>query len=189
MVFFVDEAHRVVDEQEGDRHGVDHIAEQQPLEAVDIEQLEAEQTGDQALLAERVDDGKAVGDGRQEHGQGRNALQRAPEARRQAGIVDRIGERKRDHGCEAGRSAGYGKAVEQRLPEALLRQHLAVKRRGKAALIEGFQQQAHGRDEQERGKHDGDRNKDRLDLGVFSLHGLIPPQPAGRRTAHRYCCA
>ena len=186
---FVDEAHRVVDEQEGNRHGIDHIAEQQPLKAVDVEQLEAEQPGDQALLAERIDDGKAVGDRRQEHGQGRNALQRALEARRQAGIVDRIGERKRDHGCKAGRSAGYGKAVEERLPEAVLRQDLAVKRRGKAALVKGFKEQPHGRDEQERGKHDGDRNKDRLDLSVFSLHGLIPPQPAGRRTAHRYCCA
>ena len=186
---FVDEAHRVVDEQEGNRHGVDHITEQQPLKAVDIEQLEAEQTGDQALLAERIDDGKAVGNRRQEHGQGRHALQRALEARRQAGIVDRIGERKRDHGCKAGRSAGYGKAVEKRLPEAFLYQYLAVKRRGKAALIKGFEQQAHSRDKQEHGKHHGDRNKDRLDLSVFSLHGLIPPQPAGRRTAHRYCCA
>ena len=186
---FVDKAHRVVDEQEGDRHGVDHIAEQQAGKAVDVEQLESEQPGDQSLLAKRVDDGKAVGDGGQEHGQRGDALQPALEARRQTGVVDRIGERKGDHGRKAGSRARYGEAVEERLPEAVLRHHLAVKRRGEPALIKGFEQQPHRREQQEGREHNGDREEDRLDLGVLSPHHLTPPPRTGRRTAHRYCCA
>ena len=65
---FVHIPHGVVDQQEGHRHRVDHIPHQQAAKAVDVKELVAQQPGDEALLAKGVDDGKAVGDGGQEHG-------------------------------------------------------------------------------------------------------------------------
>lgn len=64
---FIDIAHGVVDEQKGHGHGIDDVAHQQPAEAVDVKELVSEEPGDEPLLPEGVDDGEAVGNGRQEH--------------------------------------------------------------------------------------------------------------------------
>ena len=98
----VHELEAVVDQQEAGGQRVDHVADEQTVEAVDVKELMAEQLGDQSLFAEGIDDGKAVGDGGQQHRhlgeQGDGFL----ESRRQVRAVCRVGEQERQQygdGC------------------------------------------------------------------------------------------
>ena len=110
---FVHKAHGVVDQQEGHRDGVDHIAHQQPAEAVDVKELPPKQTGEQPLAAEGVDDGEAVGDGGQEHGQGGDGGDEPLGPLGQLGVVDRVGHQEGDYGGDYGRRGRHREAVAQ----------------------------------------------------------------------------
>lgn len=104
-----------MDQQEGHRNGIDHIAHQQPAEAVDVKELPSQQAGEQPLFAEGVDDGKAIGDGGQEHGQGRDGGDEPLGPPGQSGVVDRIGHQEGD---DRGRHADAA-ATAKLLPRAV----------------------------------------------------------------------
>ena len=67
--FLVDIPHGVEDQQEGNGQCVNHIAKNQTAETVNIKQLCADELCQKPLFPEGVNDGKAVCNGRQQHGQ------------------------------------------------------------------------------------------------------------------------
>lgn len=192
---FVHKTHGVVDQQEGHRNGIDHIAHQQPAEAVDVKELPSQQAGEQPLSAEGVDDGKAIGDGGQEHGQGRDGGDEPLGPPGQSGVVDRIGHQEGDDRGRHGRCGRHRKAVAKGREKSLPGHHRGIELPGKSALPhQGLAQQQEDGGGQEAHEQKGDDPENPLQLPIFPSHGPFLKQPrrpaaGGRRTGRRCCRA
>ena len=122
----VNVSHGVVYQQEGYGQCIDHIAQQQSCKSVDVKELVPQEPGDEPLLPEGVDDGKAVGDGGQQHGQHRTAVYQLFQRLRKVGVVHGVGKHKGKHRGDDSAQSRRLKAVPHRGPEAVLREHVHV---------------------------------------------------------------
>ena len=172
---FVHKAHGVVDQQEGHRDGVDHIAHQQSAEAVDVKELPPQQTGEQPLAAEGVDDGEAVGDGGQEHGQGGDGGDEPLGPLGQLGVVDRVGHQEGDYGGDYGRRGRHREAVAQGREKPVPGHHRDIELPGEPPVPQqGLAQQQEDGGGQKAHEQKGDDPEDPLQLPIFPSHGASP---------------
>ena len=180
---------------------VDYITQQQSVKPVNLKGLKAQQPGDQALAAKGIDDGEAIGNGGQEHGQhcdtGNGALVPAG----YIGAVDCVGQHERDNRGDERAGPGDDKAARQSVQKACAAQYSGVACQAEAAVhIERLDEQQYQWSDKEH-REDGDNdpeNNPQLQRGTRNSPAA-QPRPrffSGRITGHsilrtvrRYCCA
>ena len=167
---FVHKPHGVVDQKEGHGNGVDHISHHQAEKSIDIKQLPSQQPRQQALLAEGVDDGKAVSNGGQKHGQGGHRGDESLAPPGQTCVMHPVGQQKRQHGGCRRRRPGNGKAVAECRKESLPGQHRGVEYARQSPIPEGLPQQEQDRAGQEHSEQGNDDRKDQLQLTIGPCH-------------------
>ena len=115
-----------MNQHERNRQGINHITHQQPVKAVYVKQLPAEQPGKKPLLTEGIYDCKSIGNRRKKHGKKGRRPDHPLHPTGNIGIIDRIGQKK-------GQDCGYQRAdrcrkktVSQRLSESAGKNYAAV---------------------------------------------------------------
>ena len=128
---------------------------------------------------------KAIGDGGQEHGQGRDGGDEPLGPPGQSGVVDRIGHQEGDDRGRHGRRGRHRKAVAKGREKSLPGHHRGIELPGKSALPhQGLAQQQEDGGGQEAHEQKGDDPENPLQLPIFPSHGAFPqtasPASCGR---------
>ena len=155
-------SHRVIDQGERDRQGVGHIAQQQPVESVNVEKLPSEELRQQSLLSEGIDDREAVRDRREQHGQDRRLADKSLISLPEIRIVDRVRKDESKYCRDQGAAHGDQEAVSHRPQESSPCEHfhIVAQRHCGAVSREGSHQNADHRHCKESRKKDCQQRKD-----------------------------
>lgn len=135
--------------------------------------MTAEHLCQQALFAEGINDGKAVGDGQQVHRQGCDCLQSLFERTRNTRVMNCVSNDECDCRCQYSRCRRYAEAVAECPSEALAVQHRGVKPGRDAVIQKGFSEQLEHRHGQKYKEQQCDYTKDHMQLPVMSFHAAL----------------
>ena len=135
-----------MDQYEGNRQGIDHIAEQQSVESVNLKQLVPEQPRQQSLFSKRVNDCKSIGQCREQHRKGCHPADQFFYDLWYVCIMDGIGQEKCHDRCDESACPGNLKTISQRPQKTSLCQHFFIKSKCRAVGSDKrFEQQPHHR--------------------------------------------